>query len=410
MGTFQLLTPEGPRLLVSIPITYDHRKVCFLGVAQEGADPLLHHQELLPVLFVLCKLVLRWAAELQERDDAVGAMKIRIREVEAGLAGSIDALEPIVGNSPILLREIQTVSQVAPTDLAVLMCGPTGVGKELFARRIHRLSKRAVGPFVPINCASIPENLLESELFGVERGAFTGADRSRKGFFEKAAGGTLFLDEIGDLPLGLQPKLLRVLEEKQIAPLGSTKTRTVDVRVVAATNRNPQEMIAKGQFREDLYYRLAGVLLHVPPLRERGEDVLLLANYFLHVANREFGKKVGGFDERSVHLLRRYAWPGNVRQLQALIKQLVLMSNGPVLDKAQVEAVMARHHPDGLRAPTDTWHLPWEEAWNAFEQEYFRRRLASHHGPVARLAKDVGMTRPNLYLKMKKWGLKPGQN
>ena len=181
----------------------------------------------------------------------------------------------------------------------------------------------------------------------------------------------------------------------------------MDFRVVAATNQKPLEMIAAGRFREDLYYRLAGVVIHVPPLRERGEDILLLANYFLHVANREFAKKVRGFSEKSVHVLRSYAWPGNVRQLQALIKQLVLMSNGPVIDKAQVEAVMARYNPDGIRAQTSTWHLPWEEAFEAFEQEYFRRRLASHHGPVTRLAKDVGMTRPNLYIKMKKWGLKP---
>lgn len=409
MGTFLHKSAHGQHILVSLPVPFDHRRVCFLGVALEGTDPLLHHQELLPVLFVLCRLVLHWAVELRDRDDAVGAMKARIREVEAGLAGSVDALEPIVGNSPILLREIETVSQVAPTDLAVLVCGPTGAGKELFARRIHRLSRRSAGPFVPINCASIPENLLESELFGVERGAFTGADRSRTGFFEKAAGGTLFLDEIADLPLGLQPKLLRVLEEKQVAPLGSTKTRPVDVRVVAATNQKPLEMIAKGRFREDLYYRLAGVVIHVPPLRERGEDVLLLANYFLHVANREFGKKVRGFDEKSVHVLRRYAWPGNVRQLQALVKQLVLMSTGPILDQAQVETVLARYHPDGMRAPTDAWHLSWEEACEAFEEEYFRRRLASHLGSVTHLAKDVGITRPNLYLKMKKWGLKPGK-
>ncbi len=353
MGTFRLDTPRGLRHLVSIPVTYDHRKVCFLGVAKDGDNPLLHHQDALPVIFVLCRLVLRWAEELRQKDNAVGDLKAQIRQVEAGLIAQADGLEPIIGRSPQLLKAIETVGRVAPTSASVLLWGPEGAGKDLFARRIHRLSRRSGGPFVSIHCGAVPENLLESELFGVERGIGTGAEKGRAGFFEKANGGTLFLDEISGLPAGLQPKFLRVLEEKRVTPLGSVSSRPVDVRMVAATSQRPADLLADGCISEALYQRLSDVLIHVPALREREEDILLLADHFVQVANREFGRAVRGFEEGAVQALRRYDWPGNVRQIQALVKQLVLMSDGPVLGAALVEAVLARcrseagSHPAG---------------------------------------------------------------
>jgi len=409
MGTFRMEGEEGGRLLLALPVVVGEKRVCFIGTAPEGPDPFLQHQEILPVLYVLCRLVLRWADELRQRDNQVGELKERIRGIETDLAAGIDAAEPIVGRDPVLLREIEAASRVAPTEMPVLLVGPTGSGKELFARRIHRLSKRSGAAFVPINCASIPENLLESELFGVERGAFTGADRSRMGLFEKAHRGTLFLDEVADLPTALQPKLLRVLEEKEVAPLGSSKARQVDVRLIAATNQNPSRLIAAGRFREDLYFRLAHVVVQIPPLRERGEDILLLANHFLHVANREFGKAVRGFEEEAVTELSRYGWPGNVRQLQALVKQLVLLSRDPLITAEHVRAAVSRYAPGDTLAAPGYWQLPWSDAYGEFEAEYFKRRLESHEGSVSGLARELGMTRPSLYLKMKKLGIKPGQ-
>ncbi len=407
MAAVELAQSEGRLGVAVLPIPFGGKRAVFLGVAEADGDPMLRHQEVLPVLYVLCRLVLRWAEELGQHERRVGELADHIRAIEAGLAADPESAEPIVGQCPALLKEIRTVGQVAPTDVPVLLLGPTGSGKELLARRSHRLSKRSAGAFVPINCASIPETLLESELFGVERGAYTGADRSRAGLFEKASGGTLFLDEIADLPVGLQPKLLRVLEEKHVAPLGGSRSRPVDVRFIAATNQDPSELIRSGRFREDLYFRLAGTVIRIPPLCERGGDILLLANYFLHVANREFGKAVRGFEEEAVKTLRSYPWPGNVRQLQAVVKQMVLMGEGPVVTEEMVTAALERYHPGSGQRDAGLWRLPWSEACERFEEEYFRRRMQDHHGSVAGLAREIRMTRPNLYLKLKKYGLKP---
>ncbi|MEW6759070.1 MAG: sigma 54-interacting transcriptional regulator [Acidobacteriota bacterium] len=409
VASAEAASPSGPVRISCLPVAAAGRRVVFLALHEEGADPLLRHQEILPVVYVVCRLVVEWSEELRARDVRVGELQERVRAVEANLVASADGAEPLVGRSPVLVEEIRSADKAAPTEASVLLVGPTGSGKELFARRIHRLSKRAAGPFVAINCASIPETLLESELFGVSRGAYTGADRNRAGFFERAASGTLFLDEVSDLPAGLQPKLLRVLEEKQVVPLGGARPVKVDVRVVAATNRDPSSLIREGRFREDLYFRLAQVVLRVPPLAERGDDLVLLAHYFLQVANREYQKSVQGFDERALTVLRRYSWPGNVRQVQSLVKQAVLLGDGPVITEDQVAALLKRFH-DGRPLPAAApWSEPWAEACERFEEEYFRTRLARHRGSLTDLAKEIGMTRPNLYLKMRKWGLKPGE-
>jgi DNA-binding NtrC family response regulator len=408
VGSLEATVGGEALIVVHIPVTFNDKKICFLGAASSGGDPVVRFQEILPVLYVLCRLILRWAEELSSREVRVAQLTERIRDIEAGLAANPDAAEPIVGQSPSLLQEIRSADKVAPADIPVLLVGPTGSGKELFARRIHRLSKRTSGPFIPINCASIPENLLESELFGVERGAYTGADRSRTGLFERASGGTLFLDEIADLPMSLQPKLLRVLEEKRVWPLGGGRPKEVDVRLLAATNQDPSNLIRQGRFREDLYYRLAGGVLRIPPLSQRGPDTLLLANYFLHVANREFGKAVRGFEDEAAAALLQYTWPGNVRQLQAVIKQVVLLEEDVLIRKEAVLHAVGRFQ-EGAGGSVSRWSLPWPQALEKFEEEYFRRRLAHHKGSVTALAKELGMTRANLYIKMKKLGIKPGE-
>src|SRR6201984_1810803 len=237
----------------------------------------------------------------------------------------------IVGNSPALEAALAEVQRVAPTDSTVLVLGETGTGKELIAHAIHNLSPRCGRPFVKLNCAAIPFDLLESELFGHEKGAFTGAVTQKIGRFEMADTGTLFLDEIGDIPLALQPKLLRVLQEKEFERLGSGKTHRINVRLVAATHRNLEEMVARQQFRSDLYYRLNVFPIVLPPLRERREDIALLVSHFVEVFSRRMGKWINSIPSETLDAFTSYAWPGNVRELQNLIERAVISSDNGVL-------------------------------------------------------------------------------
>ena len=233
--------------------------------------------------------------------------------------------EQLIGNSPSLEEALKEVEQVAPTDSTVLIQGETGTGKELIARAIHNISTRCGLSFVKLNCAAIPLDLLESELFGHERGAFTGAIAQRVGRFELADKGTLFLDEVGDIPLCLQPKLLRVLQEQQFERLGGTRTHHVDVRLVAATNRNLVEMMKKGEFRGDLYYRLSVFPIFIPPLRERREDIPLLVRHFVRQFAQRINKTIEGVSAEAMEALTQYSWPGNIRELQNVIERSVVM-------------------------------------------------------------------------------------
>ena len=259
--------------------------------------------------------------------------------------------EQIVGNSAALDRVLQHVALVAPTDSTVLIEGETGTGKELIARVIHNISSRRGRPFVKLSCAAIPSGLLESELFGHERGAFTGAVERRVGRFENAHSGTIFLDEIGEIPLELQPKLLRVLQEQEFERLGSTRTVRVDVRVVAATNRNLQQMAEEGTFRSDLYYRLSVFPLLIPPLRERSDDIPRLARFFADKFARRMNKTVDSISEEAMRILSSYYWPGNIRELQNVIERAVILCQGSEL---QVDSVlresMSRRSDEQLRA------------------------------------------------------------
>jgi transcriptional regulator with GAF, ATPase, and Fis domain len=396
---------ETQLYFISIPIKVEERQIVFLCVKPYQNDLLAHFQEIIPLFFVQCRIVMKWGVELNLKEETLSRIKKKLTILESGLIPDEDALEPIVGQSSALIKEIKIADHIAQTSMPVLICGATGTGKELFARRIHKKSDRSSGPLIPINCSSIPENLLESELFGVERGAYTGATQKRAGFFEMANGGTIFLDEIGDLTLSLQPKLLRVLEEGNITPLGSSVARKVDVRVIAATNQDLSKSVENGQFRKDLFYRLtAGMPIRLPLLSERNGDILLLSNYFLLVANREFGRNFRGFEEKAIRLLEKHNWPGNVRELQGVVKQIVVLFNENIVTEAMVDEVLNRHQVHKCTDGDTLWTMPLGQAKAEFEKEYLSRRVKSSNVTMADLAKELGITRPNLYLKLRKYG------
>ncbi|HKD05077.1 MAG TPA: sigma 54-interacting transcriptional regulator [Bryobacteraceae bacterium] len=305
----------------------------------------------------------------------------------------------IVGNSPALRRVLKQVETVAPTDSSVLIYGETGSGKELIARAIHDLSARRSGTFVKLNCAAIPTGLLESELFGHEKGAFTGAVAQRIGRFELANRGTIFLDEIGEVPLELQPKLLRVLQEREFERLGSSRTLRSDARLIAATNRDLNAMVEKQAFRADLYYRLNVFPIHVPPLRERPEDVPLLVRHFAHQFARRMNRTIDSVPAETMNALQRYLWPGNIRELQNLIERAVILSSGSVL-QVPVEELKARVAPPRVNETSQTL-ADAERAHILAVLKETNWVLAGANGAAARL----GMNRSTLRFRMSKLGI-----
>jgi formate hydrogenlyase transcriptional activator len=305
--------------------------------------------------------------------------------------------EQIIGNSPALESVLEQVEQVAPTGSTVLIQGETGTGKELIARAVHNLSARCGRPFIKLNCAAIPFDLLESELFGHERGAFTGAIAQKVGRFELADKGTLFLDEVGDIPPGLQPKLLRVLQEQEFERLGSTRTHQVDVRLVAATNRNLVDMVKRNEFRSDLYYRLNVFPVSLPPLRERREDIPALVEHFVEILARRMGKQIENIPPDTMSALTSYEWPGNIRELQNFIERSVILSTGDVLRPPLAEL---KRGPEVQSVGAITL----EDA----ERDHIRKTLeqtrwvvAGPNGAAARL----GIKRSTLYFRMQKLGI-----
>ncbi|MGQ9920916.1 MAG: sigma-54-dependent transcriptional regulator [Desulfobacca sp.] len=313
--------------------------------------------------------------------------------------------EEIIGQSPVMQQLQEQVRIVAPTNAGVLITGENGTGKELVARAIHRLSKRAHKPFVEVNCAAIPEELIESELFGHEKGAFTGATSKRRGKFDQAHEGTLFLDEIADMSLKTQAKVLRILQEQRFERVGGSRPIQVDVRVVAATNKNLEELIARGQFREDLYYRINVIPIHVPPLRERPEDIPLLIEYFLQEFARENNCLAKIMTPEAVAVLRRRPWPGNVRELKNFVQRLAILTPGRVIDLAHVPDLdgseQAADEPQGSLFQINSL----KEARSQFEREFLRRKLAEHQGNVSLTAEAIGLERSHLYKKIRSYGL-----
>jgi formate hydrogenlyase transcriptional activator len=305
--------------------------------------------------------------------------------------------EQIIGNSPALEEVLEQVERVAPTDSTVLIQGETGTGKELIARAIHNLSVRCGCPFVKLNCAAIPFDLLESELFGHERGAFTGAIAQKIGRFELADKGTLFLDEVGDIPPALQPKLLRVLQEQELERLGSNRTHKVDVRLVAATNRNLADMVKRNEFRSDLYYRLNVFPIPLPPLRARRQDITALVEHFVEIYARRMDKQIEHISPETMSALISYQWPGNIRELQNFIERSVILTSGSVL-YPPLASLKSAPEVESLGAIT------LEDA----EREHIRKALehtgwvvAGRNGAAARL----GIKRSTLYFKMQKLGI-----
>jgi len=308
----------------------------------------------------------------------------------------------MVGRSEAMQRVYQLVDMVAPTRARVMISGERGTGKELVARAIHALSTRRDRPFFQLNCAAVPAELIESEMFGHVKGSFTGAVADRRGTFESADGGTLFLDEIGDMSLVMQAKLLRVLQEGEVTPIGSTRSRSVDVRILTATSKNLLEEIEKGRFRDDLYDRLNVVNIALPPLRARREDVPLLAEHYLRLASVENGFKPKRLTPRATEFLAQLSWRGNVRELRNLMERLaVIVSRDGVTHRDVMEALHMTAPPTG----DDGLPLPLRVARSRFERQYILERLSANRGNLGQTAKELGIERTNLYRKMKQLGI-----
>jgi transcriptional regulator with PAS, ATPase and Fis domain len=304
-------------------------------------------------------------------------------------------------------RVQETVRRVADTGVDVLILGETGTGKELIARSVHQLSRRAGGPFVPVDCGAIPENLMESEFFGYERGAFTGADRQRRGLMETASGGTFFLDEIGDLPLVLQAKLLRVLQERKLRRVGGNEEVPIDVRIVAATSLNLDEMVRDRRFREDLYYRINVVRIDLPPLRDRGDDLGLLAEYFTEKFSREMSRPIPAITPQAYSILRRYHWPGNVRELQNIIRRAIALSDDNLLGSDDLPVSLVAAADAGRGEAARGFFEIRDDYLARFEREYFTSLLERHHGHVKEAALEARLPRGTLYRLLNQHGINP---
>ncbi|MBU2055510.1 MAG: sigma-54 dependent transcriptional regulator [Proteobacteria bacterium] len=317
----------------------------------------------------------------------------------------------IVGTSGRMADIHEIVRKVSPTTTTVLITGETGTGKELIARAIHRNSARSVQPFIKINCAAIAENLVESELFGYEKGAFTGAVTTKPGRFELAHQGTLFLDEVGEIPRDMQVKLLQAIQDQSFERVGGLKTISVDVRLIAATNKNLLQQVKEGKFREDLFYRMNVFPIHVPPLRERTEDILPLADFFLEKFNRKLGRAVAGIDAEVRDCFLAYHWPGNIRELEHLLERVVLMAEGPLITMKLVPEEVVAATGENRRASAD---LPEEAAgrdvlkshMEGMERQIIARCLEECGGNVTRAAERLGLSRKGLQLKMIKHNLR----
>ena len=312
------------------------------------------------------------------------------------LSGQNSSEGDIIGESPAMQEVFTTINKLSSTDANILILGENGTGKDVIARLLYRCSPRYGKPFVTIDLGSIPEQLFESELFGYEKGAFTDARRDKPGRMEVASGGTLFLDEIGNLSLPMQAKLLTAIEKRQILRLGATRSVPIDVRLISATNMDIHAMVQEGTFRQDLLYRINTIELHIPPLRERGNDILLLADYFLDCYARKYKKKIGGLTRDAKTKLQSYAWPGNVRELQHAIERAVILSDGPML---RPENFML--HP----APAQKKGEPEELNLGVLEKEAIERALRRADGNITRAAELLGITRFALYRKLDKLGL-----
>src|SRR5215471_15013735 len=351
--------------------------------------------------FLLKPFSLDHLMQVVDKALEVRALREENRELKNALGRRYE-FDNIIGRSPAMQEIFATIERVGPTRATVLLTGESGVGKDLIARAIHFHSPRKDRPLVKINCTAIPENLMESELFGYEKGAFTGAQTSKPGKFEQADTGTVFLDEIGDVPAPIQVKLLRVLQEREFERLGSNTTRHIDVRLVAATNQDLRAALEQGTFREDLYYRLNVVPINIPPLRERKQDIPFLANHFVHKLAPEAGCKVEGITDAAMETLMNYYWPGNVRELENVIERSLVMATGTQLDVADIKLGSDRRP----RAQSgDSHFLPEGLSLDQYEQEIIREALRRADGNKSQAARLLGLTRNALRYRLTQMGL-----
>lgn len=341
--------------------------------------------------------------EVSETDTGIVLILHDVSEVTRlrRIALQMQRYGEIIGKSH-KMKEIYTlIESIKDYNTSILVVGETGTGKELIARTIHRMSNRKNKPFVPVNCSALPDNLIESELFGYVKGAFTGADSDRAGRFEVAKGGTLFLDEIGTLSMRTQIKLLRVLQERVVERLGSSKSIPIDVRIITATNRDLMELAAKNEFREDLYYRIKVMQINVPPLRDRKEDINLLVDYFITKLNRYYNKNVVGVSPSAQQLLTNYLWPGNVRELENAIEHAFVLTAGALLEEKNLP-------PELRHAQSNGTPLPPVEEDPSGEEEEIRRALLAERGNISEAAKILGMHRATLWRKMREFRIAKG--
>ena len=331
---------------------------------------------------------------LLKRCFHVALLEREYREMQLRVQG--DSFEGFLGSSLPMHAVFESIRKVATTDAPVLILGESGTGKEMTARAIHQRSARKDGPFIAINCSAIPESLMESELFGHEKGSFTGAHVQRKGRIEISSGGTLFLDEVGEIPLPVQVKLLRFLQEQTIERVGGRQEIQVDTRVVAATNANLKKGLVEGTFREDLFYRLAVVQIVLPPIRDRGDDILLLAHAFMQQFAGESGKSGLTLTQDAIRAMRRYSWPGNVRELQNRIRRAVIMSSGKRLSAEDLELAAGSESTEGMTL---------KSARETLEKDMIQKALKKHSGKITAAAVELGISRPTFYELMEKLGV-----
>ena len=315
------------------------------------------------------------------------------------------SFDGIVGKSKVMTQIIELVKKIAPLDSTIILSGETGTGKELIAKTIHRNSLRVNNKFVAVNCGALAEGLLESSIFGFEKGAFTGATKTTSGYFEEADGGTLFLDEITNTSLKFQISLLRVIQEKEFSRLGETVKRKTDFRLIAATNCDLKKEVEEGRFREDLYYRINVIPIHLPSLNERKEDIALLSNFFLEKFNRKLGKDVGPFGIDVMDVFEGYEWNGNVRELENTMERIVALKEGGMIRMSDLPPHLLKWQPSSEKESGYT-HLPFQEAKDAFERMYIEDTLQRTGGNITMASEITGIKRQNLYVKLKKYGLR----
>jgi len=332
-------------------------------------------------------------------ERALGWRRDQVEKAE--LVERLGARQQLLGESEPMRQLVQDIRKAGQSQARILLTGENGTGKELVARAVHEISPRSKGPFVRLNCAAIPRDLIESELFGHERGAFTGAVAQKRGKFELAGRGTLFLDEIGDMSLDTQAKLLRVLEENEMERVGGTETIPLDVRVVAATNKDLAKEIGHGVFREDLYFRIAVITIRVPPLRDRGPDIASLAQHFLGRYCEENGRRSKRLSSAACTLLSQYSWPGNVRELRNMMERVVIMVDEDEIDAAHLRPLLLVTRPEDAPLAGNL-----SESIEAYERNLIERALAAANGNIARAARDLGLDRANLHRKMRRMGLR----